>query len=43
MRLVAVKHVTNHNWVKMRKRMRDGADPRNGYGDKIRHFNDATS
>ena len=40
MRLVIVKHVT----VKMRKRMRDGADPRSGstermrnrYGDKMR-------
>jgi hypothetical protein len=34
MRLVIVKHVT----VKMRKRMRNGADPRmrNRYGDKMR-------
>ena len=26
--------------VKMRKRMRNGPDPRNEYGDKMRHFNE---
>jgi hypothetical protein len=31
MRLVIVKHVC-HNWVKMRKRVRNGADPRSGCG-----------
>jgi hypothetical protein len=27
-------------YVKMRKRMRNGPDPRNEYGDKMRHFNE---
>ena len=26
--------------VKMRKQMRNGPDPRNEYGDKMRHFNE---
>jgi hypothetical protein len=32
--------VTRHNYVKMRKRMRNGADPRNGYGDKMQNGTD---
>jgi hypothetical protein len=30
----------SHNYVKMRKRMRNGADPRNGYGDKMQNRTD---